>query len=693
MMKRYTLYPLVIVLLFLSSRSQAQAPRYVLLEEFTGMNCGPCAAQNPGFLTNILTPNPITVHHIAYHPSWPGVDMMYTYNPKPVDSMVNQYLVTGVPNVEMLGNMKNSSPSGITQSDVDHAFSGGSPIKVQVTDVIVSGQNHTATVTVTTVGTVPTGTYRLRTIVNESLTFATPPGGNGEKSFPHVFRKMMPSWKGDAIVLPAIGSSVVFTYNYVADTLWKQPNVKLTSYVQNVNTNEVLNCGSTGDPMINYTLSLPAVIVQHGTAASQNSFNLTSSNTGTGSEQFSYTLTSNAPGGWTANFTVGGTPYTNTATVNTSAGTTNNIVINVTPDLTPFVATYTMKVQSVTNPGLPAMISEVYVIANVSDLIVNNSGYVGDGVTVGSAANWDSVYTTGLAYANRLTVGKTDEKIMTMAIAQGAFTGVKNVYLNVGWTFPAFTDVEVAQLTSFLNNGGNMLVSGQDVGWDTWGASPATGTANTRAFYTNFLCASWVADGDTSNKVLVTDTHDPIWGPLPNAPLAKTYGNYYYPDQLRPVGLGTPIYNYNDTSHAHNDTTRCAGVRASNGTWKTVYVGPGIEMVGTPLNRRIIIKRAHDWFYGLVTGINEKGAINNSYLGQNFPNPSNYTTQIPLSNIYKDMSMNITDLTGRVLLSIPVIQGTEMLTVSTAALSSGIYFYRLMDGQTPIACRPMEVTR
>ncbi len=686
-MKHFTKQAALLALFFIPFCMNAQAPKFVLLEEFTGMNCNPCASENPGFLANILTPNPVVVHHIAYHPSWPGTDIMYTYNKPPVDSMVMQYGVSGIPDCMMLGNQKHAQPVSFTQSDIDNEFSAGSPIKIMVADTITSGRNHVAKVTVTTVGVVPSGNYHMRTIVTEYLHFASPPGGNGEKDFPNVFRKMMPSWQGTIITLPAIGNSAVYYYNYVADSIWVAANVKLTSYVQNFSTGEVLNCGSTNDPSINYTLSAPAVTVQHGVSATQNTFQFSSLNTGSAAEQFSYTLTTNQPSDWVAGFMIGSTSYTGTATVTTAASSSNSVVINVTPGTTPFVATYTMTVQSVTNPSLPPMKSSVYVISNVTDLIVNNSGNVGDGVTLGSAANWDSVYTTGLAYAGRLTVGKTNEKIASMAIAQGAFTGVRNIYLNIGWTFPSFTDAEVAQLTTFLNAGGCLLVSGQDVGWDTWGASPAAGTANTRSFYTNYLNAAWVWDGNSTHDTIHVVTTDAIFGNMPTPVSVNTfYGtNYFYPDAIAPVGLGTTIYNYNDTS--------IAGVRATNGTWKTVYLGAGIEMLGTSSDRRAIVKRAHDWFYGYsFTGISEYGSINRQ-LGQNYPNPANSTTHIPLEGVDKDMNLQIIDLAGRVLNTVQVTRGTELLTLNTASLAPGIYMYRLLDGNRALACKTMQITR
>jgi hypothetical protein len=689
-MRKITMLSMFLVVALGMTRVFAQAPKFVLLEEFTGMNCPPCASQNPGFNTTILIPNPLVVHHIAYHPSWPGVDNMYTYNKPPVDSMVGEYSVSGVPDCIMLGNQKQTGPSGYTQSDIDNEFSAGSPVKVMVTDVISSGTTHTVTVKVSTVGIVPSGLYRLRTSITEYLHFATAPGTNGEKDFPNVFRKMMPSWAGDKITMPAIGSSVNFNYTYTEDPLWNMANVKVTSYVQNISTKEVLNCGSVGDPAINYTLSAPAVTVQHGATAGVNSFNLSSLNTGTSAEQFSYTLSTNAPSDWTANFTVGSTTFTGSASVNTPANSTNSIVIHVTPGNTPFVGHYIMKVQSVTNPSYPPMICNVYVISNVSDLIVNNSGYIGDNTTTGSAANWDSVYTSGLALANRQTVASTDELVMTRAISQNAFAGVKNIYLNIGWTFPSFTDAEVAQLTSFLNGGGCLLVSGQDVAWDTWstvsGAS-GSGTSNTRAFYANFLCASFVNDGTTANSQLNPVQTDSIWAWLPNAPIANFYGGtYFFPDEIKPSGIGMPIYTYNGTA-------KIAGVRATNKIWKTVTIGTGIEMIGTKLNRSTVIKRAHDWFYGMVaTGINELGSVSTK-MGQNYPNPSNTETNIPLFNIEKDLTMQIVDLSGRVLSTTLVTRGTELITLHTADLAQGIYMYRLMDRSRQLASRPMQIVR
>ena len=661
-----------------------QAAKFVLFEHFTQASCGPCAAQNPAFQTNILDANPGKARHIAYHTSWPGVDPMYNFNTAENDARTQFYGVNGVPHVEMMGNVKEGAPGAFSQADVDDQFVAGSPIKIDVTE-IDQGTTRDVTVTVTTVSAAPTGMFTLRTaIIEDPIVYGTPPGNNGETDFPNVFRKMLPSITGDPITLPAVGNSVTFNYTYTEDAAWIMNNIKLVAFVQNNTTKEILNSGSNFDPVVNYNLFTSSNSVQAGTASAASSFNFTSSNNGTASEQFMYTLTSSAPGNWTADFNIGAVTYTSTATVTVPASTTNNITVNVTPGSTPAVAKYTLTVSSVTNPSSPSMTRSFYVISGVTDLVVNGSGYIGDGVTAGTAANWENDYLNGLQYAGNTGYASTDDMVTAKAIQANALTGVNNIYYNVGWTFPSFTDNFVAQLTTFLNGGGNLFVSGQDIGWDTWDAN-GNGTPTTQAFFTNFLGANYSNDGGTANTQLTTQTADAIWGNMPNATVTNTlYGSqYFFPDELTVNGTGVAIYKYNTSA------TKVAGVRNTNSTWKTVYLGAGVEMLSTAAAKNEIIKRAHDWFYGFTSTEEFDKAM--LAMGQNFPNPATGITTIPLANIESDMLLEVVDLTGRVMLSQEVAKGAASSEINTMKLETGLYMYRLVNGSTVSNALPMQV--
>lgn len=664
----------------------AQAPRFVLLEHFTQASCGPCAQQNPGFESNILTPNPDKVRHIAYHTSWPGTDPMYNHNSAESNDRVAYYNVTGVPDVLLLGNKKEANPGGISQSDVDYWFSYGSPIRVIVSEVD-NGNNRDVTVQVKSVGTPPAGNWVLRTaIVEDPIDYGSPPGSNGETHFPNVFRKMLPGSAGDPVTLPAVGNSISFNYNYMEDAAWNTANIKVVAWVQNETTKEVLNSGSTGDPVINYTLGHPTSDVSQGTSGNTQTFNLTSGNSGTSTENFVYTLTSDMPGDWTSGFSINSTNYTSTCTLSVNAGATNTIAINVTPGNTPYVGKFTLTVHSADNPSSPEMQSTVYVIANVTDLIVNNSSGVGDGTTTGSAANWGSVFTTGLSYAGNTGFAATDEVVTSKLIQNNQFAGVNNIYLNIGWTFPSFTDAEVAELEDFLDAGGNLFVAGQDIGWDTWDvANGGNGTANTQSFFTNYLCAAFTNDGSTANTQLTTQTADAIWGPLPNAAILNNHGyyasTYFYPDELTAAGIGVAIYKYNAS------TTKVGGVRATNGTWKTVYMGVGMEMLSSS-NSQEIIKRAHDWFYGLLSNEEFDAEMNT---GLCYPNPANDYTIIPMLTTDEDMVLTVTDIHGKQLAAQQVAGGTQQVNLSTGEYAAGMYFYTISVNNKALVKRMFTV--
>ncbi len=671
---------LLICGLFTTFLSYAQAPRFALFEHFTQASCGPCAQQNPAFENGILTPNPQIVKHIAYHTSWPGVDEMNAANPTEVSTRVNYYGVNGVPTIFLGGNYKSGSPGSMTQADVDAVFSMGSPVKVEVSEVD-NGATRDVTVVVKTVGNVPTGNYKLYTAVIENpRDYSSPPGNNGETHFPNVFRKMYPNDSGESITIPAIGSSVTFTYTYNVDPNWVAANVKVVSFLQNSSTKEILNSGSTSDPIINYSLSSPTVEVTNVPANTNTSFSLSSGNTGNSDEDFIYTLTSDAPSDWNAEFSINSNNYTSTATITVAAGITNNITINVTPGNTRGVATYTLSVSSATNPGTPLMSKKVYVISGVTDLIVNNTGFIGDGVTQGNASNWGTVYTNGLIAANNQGYASTNEIVLYKAINNAAFTGIKNVYYNAGWTFPGLTNEVVAALQNFMDNGGNLFIAGQDIGWEVNDAATSTYvTPEKQNFYKDYLHATYIDDGGSTNATLNAVPTDAIFPDMATATINNFYGGtYLYPDQINTADTSaTVIFKYGTSA-------RVGGIRAQTANYKVVYIAPGMEMLNTA-NANEILKRAHDWFYGYqgTASIDEIGKIL-SQMSQNYPNPSRGNTSIELDNVNQNMSFELIDITGKTVYSRNVNKGTDKIELNTNNFAPGKYFYRLSDnkGQT-----------
>jgi hypothetical protein len=76
----------------------------------------------------------------------------------------------------------------------------------------------------------------------------------------------------------------------------------------------------------------------------------------------------------------------------------------------------------------------------------------------------------------------------------------------------------------------------------------------------------------------------------------------------------------------------------------------------------------------LITGIKENSLLNNITLQ---PNPA--STYITLSNVVEGTSVNVMDVTGKVVISSSVIDGEKTMTIETSNLSNGVYMIQLKN--------------
>ncbi|MEO6166423.1 MAG: T9SS type A sorting domain-containing protein, partial [Chitinophagales bacterium] len=260
----------------------------------------------------------------------------------------------------------------------------------------------------------------------------------------------------------------------------------------------------------------------------------------------------------------------------------------------------------------------------------------------------------------------------------------KHLYLNVGWSFPGLTDEFVDQLKPFMDNGGNIMISGQDVAWETFDETNSPyWSSNKQDFFTDYLNVGWISDGTSSNKPLTANLSD-IYASVPSANINAYYGSaYFYPDELSLVNGSIASFYYN------NLVSKIAGVRSNDGH-KVIFLGVGLEMIGTDTDKENIMKITYDWFHGTITSAEFDAAIA-SVMGQNFPNPSSSLTYIPVSGLSDNMTFTVTDQLGRVLLSQPVQKNASSITVNTDQLPNGFYLYRIANASNQGVTKSMEV--
>jgi Secretion system C-terminal sorting domain len=232
-------FTFVLICALSTTFSFAQTKRYALLEHFTNTWCSTCATQNPSLFSSLRIETNTDLHHISYHWRTPYPNCSYyQINPAPQDARADFYGVLGSPRA-VLNGAANTSLTYITPPIVE-AAALTSPISIKVSETV--GLTRTATIKVKSVGTVPTGTFKMYAALVEKKTNYNSP--NGESVHYNVFRKFITSNNGDNITLSSAEQS--FFIDYVPD-FGILGDTYIVAWVQNTATKEVLNSGTKFD--------------------------------------------------------------------------------------------------------------------------------------------------------------------------------------------------------------------------------------------------------------------------------------------------------------------------------------------------------------------------------------------------------------------------------------------------------------
>jgi hypothetical protein len=243
--------PVLFALTMAAASLFAQQPvkKYVLIEHFTNSRCGVCASRNPAFFSLIEQPqNASELHHLAVHPSFPYSScVFYQANTADNTALVNRYSIFGTPTVVLNGTVNPSGASLLTQGTLNTYFNQTSPLHVKVTENN-TGATRTVNISARTVGSVPSGQYKLYVVLAEKTINLTTP--NGEKVHHNVMRDLL----SDAAFTPAaLGSTVDLNLSYTPNAAWNASELYILAFIQNTVTKEIINSGTRFDPAVSGT--------------------------------------------------------------------------------------------------------------------------------------------------------------------------------------------------------------------------------------------------------------------------------------------------------------------------------------------------------------------------------------------------------------------------------------------------------
>jgi len=659
-----------------------------LLEDFTGIHCGYCP-DGHAIMASIAEANPGKVSLVGIHAgvfAVPANGSEPDFRTTPGDALNAFYGINSYPSGVINRHAFTDGAAqgrGAWEGDMAQILAMSSPVNLGVeSSYDAGGQQLTVHVQLYYTADSPGADDHISVLVTENhitgwQTDYGPAGDHSNYDHLHVLRDYLTDIWGETVSTTTSGTWVDRTYTYTVPSTWNVGNCDVTAFVGEYQS-DVYQARTIpadgGTTLVTGVLTQDPAPYKGGVNAQSSDFNIGMVNALGADGDYVVSLTQvDGPTSWGSTLDVNGSAFTSGSTVSVADAANAQVTVHITPDAAPGIGNYLLTISSVDHPSAPALQQDLHVISGVHDLIVTNP----------QAEQWNDLYVAAMQDGWEQYYAVTSREAFTRFGQAGALGEVLNLYLNVSWTFPSLLDDEVAILTSFMDNGGNLMIAGQDIGWDQSGATGSYGTAATQAFYTGHMLANFVADGSSASTSVNFNDDDAIFGALPNGSIANVFGGNTYPDQITPTAPATSILTYNATANI-------GGLRAQTANYKLVYFGVGPEQMGNAAVGRAMVTLSHNWFYGTL-GIHEFDAAIGS-LGQAYPVPADGTLTIPVNSLNSDVTLEVFDAMGRKVMTQATSRTSSQVVLNTQDLSDGVYSYRIRTADSAGKARSFVVS-
>ena len=672
-MKKITLSFLAIAL---SSMAFAQSPRMQLFEEFTGENCGPCAASNPT-LNTLLATNTSSMISLKYDspiPSSAGPNSIYGKNMTDVDNRITYYSVPFAPYGRQDGyqipdpnNQSNGHVAFLTQSVITARTTATSPFTLAISHSFKPAfDSAIVTVVITASQAYSSNNLKFRLAMAEkTINLVAPTGSNGEKDFYNTMRKMIPDYNGTALTGSwTNGQTQTLTFrtaipNYIYDF----SQIEFVGFIQDDATlsTSTYNIQQAG---MSSPIALPSTLVDGGitnnTVAPTNLCATSVVPTFTFKNNGATAITS-ATIAYSIN---GGAPVTQNWTGNLASNATTTITFPAAT-LSPGSVTIVGSIVSVNGGATSnyATTGDYNGTNNISDAVTFSVVPVS---TVGSSLSegFESVtlYTIGAPIPNAVQVNpNTDpmyvvDKNVTTGVTQN-LGGFGNSTKAMRWKFPYFNSGDAAAVVFEKIN-----LSGKSSVGMTFSYAYARFDANS---------------SDALNIKVSTDCGNSwttVWSKAGSTLMTGADNNstFFYPAVTDWAGAFVNLTAYNN---APEIMVMFEGVQ-----------GAGNNLYVDDINLNANVTTG-------VADVTEKVSFFNI-----FPNPAsnNATLNFQLKNESENTSIVISDIAGKVISSQNIGKigvSNQSINLNTESLNSGLYFVKLISNNTELSVQKLSVVK
>ena len=306
--------------------------------------------------------------------------------------------------------------------------------------------------------------------------------------------------------------------------------------------------------------------------------------------------------------------------------------------------------------------------------------------TSGTVNNFDYIIEHGSAIQ---TTGRGFDAASNDAIISGAVN--LSEYDIVDWisgeeatATVSFSPVEQQKIMEFLEQGGRILISGSEIGYDL----EASGSDSDIAFYHNYFKADYIVDDALSYGT--TGPSNGIFAGIANSFDDGSHGTYDvdYPDGIKPFGGSVNNLRFADVDY---DAVGGAGIQylgtfgGSPALGGIVHLSVGFEAFYPASARELLMTRILDFLETAVAVDPEPQTPENFTVSSVFPNPFNGSFSL---DVYTPrpgtFTLRLFNLKGQLVMNqtLQLQAGKRQLSFHPAAtrdLDSGVYILSI-DG-------------
>lgn len=500
---------------------------------------------------------------------------------------------------------------------------------------------------------------------------------HGNETYDNVLRDLLPDI---ALTINMAGQVQTETVNLTMDAGWAIDNLRIIAFLQDDATKHIYQMATTRsapDYAIRYYALGERTVVGEGLYTFDDCALF---NAGIMTDTYTVNIDpSGLPEGWSAFFTHDGGD--NTA-LDLSLEPDERAIFNMTIDAaTGGNGTVALVFHSHSGETDDRQITYSLISADTEVLLVDDDG----------AFDYETEY-----FAPALDAAGRSYAIWDLNASKVAGSVLSNfniVIWQCAWAFPSVDADDRAAISEYLDGGGQLFITGQDIGWDM----DDQGGASIN-WYHNYLHADYISD-DTNLLALDGVPGDPISDGI-SLTIQGGDGadNQDYPSDIDPRDeFASTIFTY--------DANRNGAIKVDTGVYKVVYFAFGYEAIDNAADRAMTMQRIVDWFDAPVDA-EDQPIVPSALplvvaLHGNYPNPFGPRTEIVFDLPHtSDVEIGVFDLRGRLIDTL--IDGTRSAGTHIVdwigtdhtgnQVASGVYYYRMATDEHSLT-RKMTLMR